>query len=151
MTKPIIRLLMIEDTTVQARLVQKLLSTAKNVTFEYQWVMNLTDGLKQLAENNYDIVLTDLQLPEGYGLESFRMVQEHALDLPIVLLTNIEDEIVALKAIAAGAQDYLIKSQIDAAKLERALRYALERHKLVAELRTRYEARIEELQGATAR
>lgn len=148
MTERIINVLHIEDTTAEAKTIQRLLSISSGVTFEIDWVQSLTAGLRKLADASYDVVLSDLQLPEGYGLETFRMVQGQAADLPIILLTNIEDETVALRALASGAQDYLIKSQIDSKRLKRALLYGIERHRLVKELRDRYETRIDELQAA---
>lgn len=145
MKEKVIKLLMIEDSMVEARAIQQLLARSKHVHFDVEWVQSLTNGLKQLAENDFDLVLTDLQLHDGYGLGTFRLVQEHALDIPIVLMTNIQDETVALKAIASGAQDYLVKTQTDHRRLIMVLQYALERHRIVAELRERYESRIAEL------
>lgn len=147
MSEQVIRVLLIEDTVAEAKTIQSLLKMSSAMKFEVDWVSSLTDGLRKLAESSYDVVLSDLQLPEGYGLETFRMVQDQARDLPILLLTNIEDDTVARRALAAGAQDYLIKSQIDSKRLKKALLYGIERHKLVKELRDRYESRISELQA----
>ena len=146
MDKPIIRLLHIEDTTTEAIMVKQLLSRSKQFQFEIEWAPLLMEGLKRLADETFDVVLSDLQLPDGYGLSTFQLVQDQAYDVPIVILTNIDDDLVGIKAIQAGAQDYLIKSQIDSNRLVRTLCFAIERHRILSELRSRYEERIGELE-----
>lgn len=140
-----IKLLLIEDNVAQAQLVKKMLGSVENHEYEIEWVNTIRDGLKILADKRFDMILTDLQLHGGYGLETLRMVQDQAQDLPIVVVTSLEDENIANKAIESGAQDYLMKSRLDAQRLDRALRYGMLRHALVNELRMRYEERIEEL------
>ena len=140
-----IKLLLIEDNVAQAQLVKKMLDSVENHEYEIEWVNTIRDGLKILADKRFDIILTDLQLHGGYGLETLRMVQDQAHDLPIVVVTSLEDENIANKAIQSGAQDYLMKSRLDSQRLDRAIRYGILRHELVNELRSRYEERIEEL------
>lgn len=145
MEKQTVRILHIEDTAAEAILIHKLLEGTRLVKIDVTWVRSLTDGLKRLAEDKFDVVLTDLQLPDSYGMGTFRLVQDHALHLPIVLLTNIDEPQMSLNAIQSGAQDYLLKSRIDTSMMEDRLRFAIERHHISSELRQGYEKRIREL------
>lgn len=147
MAKPIITLLHIEDTPTEAHLIHHYLERSRDIQFEVEWVQSLTAGLKRLAEGKYDVVLTDLQLPDNYGLDTLRLVQNQATHLPVVLLTNIDEKQMCTNALKAGAQDYLIKTKIDSYWLCRSLAFAIERHSMLNELRDRYEERIAELTG----
>lgn len=145
-----IRVLHIEDTTSEARLIHQLLGRSKNPIFEIEWASELRKGLMLLAEKSYDLVISDLQLPDAYGLGTFRLVQDHALNVPIILLTNIEDDRLALQAIDAGAQDYVRKSQLDGDRLINVVRFAIGRHRLMSEMRDRYESTLAELERKLA-
>ncbi len=145
MARPTIKVLHIEDTPTEAKLIHRHLERARNIEFEVEWVQSLTAGLKRLAEEQYDVVLTDLQLPDNYGLGTLHLVQDQANNLPIVLLTNIDEEQMSINALQAGAQDYLIKTKVDSHWLGKCLRFAIERHRIMSELRDRYEQRIDEL------
>jgi len=88
---------------------------------------SLNDAGKHLARTVFDIILLDLGLPDAQGLEAVRRVRAMAPRVPLVVLTGLDDESVALKALQEGAQDFLVKGQIDSRGLLRALRYAMER------------------------
>ncbi len=147
MNKPIIRLLIIEDTAIQMKTIGHMLESSTRFEFVTDWATNLVDGLKLLSEKEFDVILSDLQLHDSYGVGTLHRLQNQAQSKPIVLLTNIEDEVLEREALSSGAQDYLIKSQIDPKGLIRALDHAIERHRLFAEMQRSYEARIAELGG----
>lgn len=92
----------------------------------------LEDALRLLEERQFDAVLLDLSLPDSDGLETVASVHEHAPDVPIVVVTGVWEENLGVDALRAGAQDYLVKGEIDVKALVRALRYAVERHRLQA-------------------
>ncbi len=147
MSKKTINLLIIEDTTVQARTVKHMLSTSSKIHFNVEWSSTLADGLRTLAENEYDAILCDMQLHDSYGVGTLHRIQNQAGSIPVVLLTNLEDDVLKYEALSSGAQDYLIKSQINAKSLIVAIDHAIERHKLFVEMRTGYESRIAEMEA----
>lgn len=147
MTKKVIRVLLIEDTTIQARTVKHMLSSSDRIHFKVEWAATLAAGLQEMAKGDFDIALCDMQLHDSYGVGTLHRIQNQTASLPIVLLTNLEDDILKYQALSSGAQDYLIKSQIDAKRLITTLDHAIERHKLFTEMRTAYESRITELEA----
>ncbi len=135
-----IGVLIVEDNPADARLIREHLSGAKvtgTLAPVFQWVVadRLAAALARLAEGGIDVVLLDLSLPDSQGWDTFVKAQAQAPDVPMVVLTGLDDEAVALQAMQAGAQDYLVKGQMDGSLLSRAVRYAVERHRLRAELR----------------
>jgi diguanylate cyclase (GGDEF)-like protein len=96
----------------------------------------LSDGFKHLDNNGVSLILSDLGLPDSQGLATIARICEKAPDTPVVVLTGIDDEELALGAVKAGAQDYLTKGQIDANLLARSMRYSIERHRLMRELKS---------------
>jgi len=140
MTDKPIEILLIEDNPGDARLIQEMISGARAtgmlaLLFHLTIVDRLAAGLARLAQGGVDVVLLDLSLPDSQGLDTFAKAQAQAPDVPILVLTGLDDEARALQALQAGAQDYLVKGQIDRNLLNRAVRYAVERHRLMAELR----------------
>ena len=124
---PIISVLLIEDNDQLAGLMTQILSRVPNTTFAVETCASLSDGLQRLPAGGVDLVLLDLTLPDSTGLESFTQLYNQFPSLPIVVLTALEDETVALTALREGAQDYLIKNEINPRSLTRAIRYAVER------------------------
>ncbi|MEA5388145.1 ATP-binding protein [Haloarculaceae archaeon H-GB11] len=90
---------------------------------------SLTDAQASLADRQFDVVFLDLGLPESSGLETLHRMLDHTADTPIVVLTGLDDHEIAVEAIQTGAQDYLVKGDIDGGTLTRSLRYAIERAK----------------------
>ena len=131
---PLIAVLVVEDSSGDARLVQEMLSEATAAAFELTHAERLDEAIRLVARSSFDVILLDLGLPDSHGRGTFLKLQAHATDVPVVVLSGLDDEIIAVTAIRAGAQDYLIKGQIDSQLLSRALRYAIERHRLQAEL-----------------
>ena len=121
--------LVIEDNPMDFKMIQKLLSAASGAAFELDHAERLDAGLARLAQDGIDLVLLDLSLPDSHGLETFASVHRHAPQIPIIVLTGLDDETTALKAFHQGAQDYLIKGRVDTSLLLRAIYYAIERKK----------------------
>jgi two-component system, cell cycle sensor histidine kinase and response regulator CckA len=139
-----IRVLLIEDNPGDARLIQELLLEVNSVKFTLERVDRLSLGLQRLQENNlsqttantdFDIVLLDLSLPDTQGFETFIRLHGQARDLPIVVITGLNDETIAIKAVQAGAQDYLVKGQLSGELLVRSMRYAIERKRTEHKIR----------------
>ena len=122
-----IRVLVIEDSKLQSRLVERQLADAENVRFEVSTAESLADGLRRFNESSVDAVLLDLNLPDSSGLDTFRRVRAAVGESPVVILTGTEDLTIGAKAVEEGAESYLIKGQVDAHQLARSLRYALQR------------------------
>lgn len=122
-----IRVLLVEDNPGDARLLRESLAEAPATQFEIVHVGRLSEAIKTLVADRFDVVLLDLGLPDGNGIETLLRARESAPGCPIVVLTGLEDETLAVQMVQAGAQDYLIKGQVGAALLVRALRYAIER------------------------
>ena len=128
------RVLLVEDNPGDARLIRFYLSEAGLAAYALTHVDRLADGIKRASGADFDVVLLDLSLPDASGLETVRRMHEAAATRPIVVLTGLDDEAVALEALREGAQDYLMKGQIDGRLLVRAMRYAIERKRTLIEL-----------------
>lgn len=128
-----INVLLIEDCQEDRELIQRLLART-SASLSVYCVGSLTEGLVALQAQTVDIVLLDLGLPEGTGLETFLEFQQQTPHVPVVVLSGLNDESVAIRAVQAGAQDYLTKERFDAEWLLRSLQHAMERHRLVQRL-----------------
>jgi signal transduction histidine kinase len=145
-----VKILLIEDNLAEARLLQEFLKQAKSHEFSLVHVKRLGEALQQLHWETYDVILLDLTLPDSEGLASLAPLITHAPGLPIVVLTNTNDDELALEAVRRGAQDYLVKRQVNSDLLIRSLRYAIERKQVVETLRTVNEALEIRVQERTA-
>ena len=123
------RILLVEDSQTDAAVVQRYLRDER-APHEVRVARRFSDFAAALQENTWDIVLLDMTLPDGEGLELYQRARELAPTLPIVILSARSDEELALTAVAAGAQDYLLKGHVDDVTLKRALRYAVERDRM---------------------
>lgn len=129
-----INLLIVEDNPIDALLIKEELNKEKRGSFKISHVENLSKAKERLAGEKFHITLLDLGLPESTGLETFLKFREAAADMPVIVLSGRDDDI-ALAAVGMGAQDYLVKGKWDAGLLVRAINYAIERHRLLTELR----------------
>lgn len=129
-----IHVLLIEDNPGDARLITEELTHGRRDIFDLERVARLGEGLRRLEGNHVDVVLLDLSLPDSHGLATLSQVREHAPQTPIVVLTGLDDEDMAMNAMKEGAQDYLLKEQITPDALSRSIRYAIERNRLRLEL-----------------
>jgi PAS domain S-box-containing protein len=137
-----ITVLLVEDNPGLGRMISDMLAQAPGSTFTVESTVSLADGLARLSTGGIELILLDLSLPDSSGLDTFLSIYNRAPDVPIVVLTALEDETIALTALREGAQDYLIKSEINARVLVRAIRYAVER-KRGEEARSRLAAIVE--------
>jgi signal transduction histidine kinase len=129
-----IRALLIEDNPGDARLVRELLrdAGAHHTTVQLHHVDRLESGLERLTQQNIDVVLLDLTLPDSSGLHTFESIHDAAPTVPVVVFSGLDDEDIAIGAVQQGAQDYLVKGQVDGGTILRSMRYAIERHQLEA-------------------
>lgn len=130
-----LRVLLIEDNLGDARLINEMISDVEGAGIQMDHSFRLSTGLERLSKGTYDAILLDLGLPDSNGLDTLRKVHARANDIPIIVMTFNEGEETGLKAMQIGAQDYLIKLQIDGVLLVRSLRYAVERKKIEEKLR----------------
>ena len=133
-SKPV-RTLLVEDNPGDARLIGEMLAEVAKGQFDMVTVGRLSQALQSLFADNFGVVLLDLSLPDSQGLETFTRMQGQSARTPIVVLTGLDDETLAVKAVQEGAQDYLIKGQVDGNLLVRSMRHAIERHAVLEELR----------------
>ncbi len=152
MTSDRTKILLVEDDPGDVRLIREMLAEVEETRFDIEWVPRLSDTLERLSNNQIDLVLLDLGLPDSRGLETFLQAYAHSPRVPFVVLSGLNDETLALKAVREGAQDYLIKGETDSGLLLRAIRYATERKKVLealqqahAELEQRVDERTAEL------
>src|SRR5664279_208380 len=103
--------------------------------FDLVHVTHVSDALQCMSDRKFDAVLLDLSLNDGHDLNPLKLLHEQAPDLPILVLSSVDDEALAMRALKVGAQDSLVKGQVDGQLLVRAIRYAIERQQLHAALR----------------
>jgi diguanylate cyclase (GGDEF)-like protein/PAS domain S-box-containing protein len=125
--KSIKKILLVEDNPGDARLLQEMLNVEGQRSAELIHVERMSAAERHLAEHEVDIILLDLGLPDAQGVGAVRRAHAAAPRVPLVVLTGMDDEAQAAQALQEGAQDYLIKGQIETRSLLRALRYAVER------------------------
>jgi serine phosphatase RsbU (regulator of sigma subunit) len=140
------RLLLVEDDEGDAFLVRELLSEIAD-TQEVTWARSLGEAKEALAETAFDCVLMDLGLPDASGLDALRSVLEDHADTAVLVLTGLADEHSGTDAVAAGAQDYLVKGQVDGELLVRSIRYAVERKRADEQLRRLYASELREAEN----
>jgi serine phosphatase RsbU (regulator of sigma subunit) len=138
-----IRALLIEDNPDDARLIGLMLREADGDSFELRHVERLEDGLQELGNGEIDVVLSDLSVPDSHGLETFQRLHARAPHVPIIVLSGLNDASLALSAVHQGAQDYLIKGEVNGQLLARSMRYAIERKRMSEQLH-RYAAELRE-------
>jgi len=138
-----IKILLLEDNPGDVRLLREGLTEGSGATFELEVVDRLSAGLECLAKGGIDLILLDLGLPDCQGLETLAKMNVAAPHLPIVVLTGMDDENLAVLAMHTGAQDYLVKGQVDSRLLARTIRYAIERKRGDETHRALYRASIE--------
>jgi two-component system cell cycle sensor histidine kinase/response regulator CckA len=135
-----VRLLAIDDNPRDTRLLEIALSEASGLRCDLEKAPDLTTGLARLARGGIDLVFLDLGLPESQGLDTLNEVQRSHRDVPVVILTGLADATLAEEAARRGAQDYLVKGRMTGELLQRVVRYAVERHRLLGELQRALEA-----------
>ena len=129
-----LRVLIVEDDAVDRMQLERLLASTTLEVAEVKCANRLATAIDMLRQSNFDVLLLDLGLPDSQGIESVMQLQTHAPDVPIIVLSGLDDEKTATTAVQKGVQDYLIKGQVDSTLLMRAIRYALERKKAERQL-----------------
>jgi PAS domain S-box-containing protein/putative nucleotidyltransferase with HDIG domain len=119
--------LLIEDNPGDARLIREMLDEGGGDQFKLECADRLSTGLVRLVDNNIGLILLDLGLPDSQGFETFVKAYAQAPRVPIVVLSGLTDEKLAIKTVQEGAQDYLVKGRLDSSALVRTIRYAIER------------------------
>jgi sigma-B regulation protein RsbU (phosphoserine phosphatase) len=140
--QPTTNVLLIEDNPGDADLVRLRLVECKTPV-NVNCVTRLSAGLASLSLETPSVVLLDLNLPDSRGAETFRRILEHAPNVPVVVLSCQDDEVLAMKAVHQGVQDYLIKSEVSSKHLERAIHYAVERQGLLRSLEISQKQQLE--------
>ncbi len=128
-------ILLFEDDLAEANLIREMLAEARGHEFSVEHVRYLADGLALLKNRSFDCILVDLGLPDSQGLETALAVRGQAKLTPIGIVTILDDEELALKALQMDIQDYLIKGEITGALLVRSIRYAIQRKRIAEQLR----------------
>lgn len=144
----VVEVLLIEDNPVDARVFREIFDRASG-TFSLSSAESLADAISALRSKTFGVAVVDLNLPDSRGLETLKAIRQVS-DVPMIVLTGISED-VAIEALRLGAQDYLMKSELDARVVPRALRYAMERHRMQAQLeQSQRVARLGNLAGALA-
>jgi len=131
----IIRVLLIEDNPADVRLLKECFSELANVLFLVHDAGSIASAVQLVSEKHFDVILLDLTLPDSAGLETLRRMHAQAPDIPIIVMSGMADDDLALTAMRHGAQDYLLKGQFDIDLLSRAIRYTIERKRAEAEIK----------------
>ena len=131
---PKLKVLLIEDNPKDVQIVCDFLAESTDAAFELEHVGSLSSAVARLSKGGVDLILLDLFLPDSRGFETFAETHKKSAHVSIIILSGSADESLAMDAVRHGAQDYLVKGQIDARLLVRAIRYAIERKRNLAEI-----------------
>ncbi|HAE12983.1 MAG: response regulator [Chitinophagales bacterium] len=129
-----VRILLVEDNPADQRLVEIYLQESTMLDSAVTKVGELRKGLLKLEEGDFDVVLLDLTLPDSSGFTTIQTMLEEFPEQTVIVMTGLEDEVVALNSVKAGAQDFIVKGQFDSNLLSRTITYAIERHQLQMKL-----------------
>jgi two-component system cell cycle response regulator len=133
---PSVRILLVEDDPSDAELTLATLREIGSFRCLVERAETLSGGLERLSRGGIDLLLLDLGLPDSLGTNSFEVTYGQYPDTPVIILSGLADEETAIQTVTAGAQDYLVKGNFDSRLLARAIRYAIERQKIKAELKS---------------
>ncbi|GAB1420275.1 hypothetical protein MASR2M15_03650 [Anaerolineales bacterium] len=130
-----IKILLVEDNPGDARLIREMLLQSVKEKILIDPVTTLTAAYEHLSERSYDVILLDLSLPDSYGIETLLKIEMQSAEAAIVVLTGLDDETLGVEAVQMGAQDYLVKGDVESRLLVRSVRYAIERNRTEIALR----------------
>lgn len=131
----IINVLLVEDNLPDAFLLKRNVKKLTTIEVNVTHVESCQEAVLCLKQINFDVILLDLSLPDSHNLETVRYIYKNASDIPIVVLTGLNDEEIAIASLREGAQDYLVKGEINSNMIIRAIRYAIERKQKLAEIK----------------
>ncbi len=144
MSEKSIKILLVEDNPLDTRTFNLMLSHSKSIfTFEISEASCLEDAIELIAKKTFDVILLDLSLPDESGLNTLTRLLKHCKDTPIIVLTGVDDELTGINAVKAGAQNYLVKGQVNNKFLVRSICYAAERHYLSNEIEKKLQKELE--------
>jgi PAS domain S-box-containing protein len=146
----VIRVLLIEDNPGYSEVIRIMLEKVRDARFEVVGAQRLSDGLQSLRDKSIDVVLLDLKLPDSQGIDTFDKVHAAAPDLAIIVLTVTDNDVLALKAVQKGAQDYLVKERVNGKLLEHSILYAIERKHAEEVLKNHRDYLMEQVEARTA-
>jgi PAS domain S-box-containing protein len=129
------RIILIEDNPGDIRLIREMLAQVEGITYNLETAERLSTGLECLEKEQFDVILLDLGLPDSQGIKTLDKIFAKTPTIPIVVLTGLDDEATANEAVHKGAQDYLLKGDINSRVLTRVIRYAVERKQAEKALR----------------
>ncbi len=130
MSQERLNILLIEHDPGFTRTVGEMIGQARDLTADVSTVPGLQEGFHAINNKHFDVVVLDVALPDGAGLANISLLKAEAPRLPIIAAGDADNETVAVEAVQAGAQDYLVKGQLTSGWLERSIRYAIERHRM---------------------
>jgi CheY-like chemotaxis protein len=130
----ILKVLLVDNNPEDASMVREMLAEVNGDAFSLECTGQLSTGLARLAKGDIDMVFLDLSLPDSRGLDTFSRAHAKAPLVPIIVLTGLDDEQVAVQAVRKGAKDYLVKGHVDSNLLVRAMHYAVKRKRAVEEV-----------------
>ena len=129
-----INVLLIEDDKGDAKLIQHVLRHC-SIEFHVEWVTSLGAAAEKMSAEHFDVILSDLHLPDGEGTETVSRIRNAQPDTPIIVLTGLDDNVVALELLDTGAQDYVVKNDLTAEDLDRTIRHAIQRQQHLLKIR----------------
>ena len=143
MIKKVLSVLLIEDNPADANLVIELLEQSNLINFEVIWSTKLRDGLNKLKSQTFDAILLDLSLPDSWGIETLIETLKKTQNIPIIVLTGEDNDELGIKFVKKGAQDFLVKGQVNNIGLIHSIQYAIERKKMEDSLKETHQKLIE--------
>lgn len=126
MKKQIIKILLVEDNPADRISIIEMLNEVYDDEYEVVHATRLDEGLKIIVKDHFDVMLLDLCLPDSVGMDTFNIMKYNAPDLPIIVLTGLKEDIFAVSTVGKGAQDYLVKGEINSKLLARSIQKAIE-------------------------
>jgi light-regulated signal transduction histidine kinase (bacteriophytochrome) len=144
-----IKILFFEDSPGDAGLIEEMIDESVYCACQLEVVETLNEGLNYLGLNEVDLILLDLGLPDSDGMDTFNEVKSNNSNIPIIILTGLKDENIGINAVKKGAQDYLIKGEVEHKLLERSIIYSLERKRIEIELQKYHEILEEQVEERT--
>jgi DNA-binding NarL/FixJ family response regulator len=145
MNNNLIDVLLIEDNPGDVELMKAVLQEIPDHHFQLITSSNLSDGIEQLRRKKIEIILLDLFLLDSHGIDSFQQLHAQFPETPIVILTGLDDKNLALQAVKEGAQDFVVKGDIRGDSIDRIIRYAIERNRLLVELEEKSDEKYQKL------
>ncbi|MGB9927005.1 MAG: sensor histidine kinase [Methanosarcina sp.] len=130
-----VEILLFEDNPGDAGLIEEMLEEFADFPYELKNTETLKEGLDYLKEDPYDVILSDLGLPDSDGIDTFLQIHAKNSQIPIIILTAVKDEKIGIDAVKRGAQDYLVKGEVDGRLLIRSIQYSIERKKAEKEIK----------------